>query len=547
MGPIYSLVVHFFNIGHIVVFYLLEENPTLGKSHTAVRIVCAICLHCPRVTWDAEQYNGMKGKLLEISVAMACGFFIQANNKHTLARMRELRDQAISASEDKLTFIAKMRFVFLARRSARPRCRAHTHTHTCRTRALSECSHDLRTPLVGLFGFCEMLKESGLAPKQADTLRVIYFSANLLNHLIANLLDFSRIERGQLTLNSEVFNLHSMIRYLSSFFNEFSRQKRVQLDITVDSTVPRNIRSDKTRLTQIAINLVSNALKFTSTGRNVTVHFATSARCCSEMSRDVAEHQASSLLVMRVHDEGIGISQENIGHLFRPSTISNRPSASEVSGLGLYICSEFARLMKGHICCESKLGVGSTFTFVCPFESANEQFVRQTVTSSGSCDGYMNFQNVVREPNIEEFLKANKILVAEDNKVNQMVITNMLKKLNCTFDIVDDGDQACKQFERSEYFLVLMDMMMPVMDGYEATRRISVSNKFLETKPLIVAVTASVTEKEIEDARAAGCVDVISKPVNVNRLKDAIARAVQNYTRARSRRFTLGAQNVSEL
>ncbi len=141
---------------------------------------------------------------------------------------------------------------------------------------------------------------------------------------------------------------------------------------------------------------------------------------------------------------------------------------------------------------------------------------------------------------LSEFLANEKILVAEDNKVNQMVIANMLRQIGCSFDIANNGEEACRLFEQNNYFLVFMDLMMPVMDGLEATRRITSSSKFIIRQQLIVALTASVTEGEIKEARAAGCSSVLSKPVSNSSLKAAIRAAAKRRMEQMSP-FALGA------
>jgi CheY-like chemotaxis protein len=301
------------------------------------------------------------------------------------------------------------------------------------------------------------------------------------------------------------------------FFTELARQKNVEFLMEVDDSVPTAIVSDKTRFAQIAINLASNALKFTPPGRRVNMRVLTEVDCCAKLHEDIPHQQ---VIAVQVVDEGIGIAKENISKLFRPFFQVEKNSI-EGSGLGLYICRELAHLMKGHICCKSQLAQGSTFTFVSPCEPANLPIPDASALAP--------------PPIALEMMGKYKVLVAEDNKVNQLVISNMLRKIGCSFDIADNGKIACELFEQGEYFLVLMDLMMPVMDGFEATQRISSSIKFALKRPMIVAVTASVSEHEIKQARSCGCVDVLSKPVNVDRLRVAMSAAAQHFARNRTR------------
>ncbi len=328
-------------------------------------------------------------------------------------------------------------------------------------------------------------------------------------------------------LNAEVFDFKSALADLNAFFSEFARQKQINFEMTIGESVPKSIKADKTRLMQIAINLTSNALKFSPIGKSVSIEIDTQTECCGNLAKDIAANQPH--LVIRVRDQAIGISEENIAKLFKPFFQVHKNS-TQGSGLGLYICHELASLMHGHICCQSELGVGSTFTFVSPCESV--QLAEQANEA----------ESTVIDEQVDAVIASQRILVAEDNKVNQLVIANMLKKIGCAFDIVENGELACNQFNEAEYFLVLMDMMMPVMDGYEATHRISESNQFKVKKPMIVALTASVTEQEVNAAREAGCVDVLSKPINLARLRETISSAARKQAVRKSPRFALGRQ-----
>ena len=265
---------------------------------------------------------------------------------------------------------------------------------------------------------------------------------------------------------------------------------------------------------KVIVNFTSNALKFTPAERCVEVFAETGVAqaCCDRMHVDLKPVDRSQLLHVRVIDQGIGISDENISKLFQPFFQVSKNS-TEGSGLGLHICMELSRLLGGHVCCRSKLGYGSTFTFIVPI-----LVIPKAAKKSGSACG----KKSTEDERMIEFLKSERILVAEDNRVNQMVISNMLKQLGCTFDIANNGKEACEMFEERDYFLVLMDLMMPVMDGFEATRRICDSPKFTIRHPLVVALTASVTEAEVNQARNSGCSNVLSKPISRELLDKAI-------------------------
>ena len=303
---------------------------------------------------------------------------------------------------------------------------------------------------------------------------------------------------------------------------------KIQFEMNIDSTLPSRISADKVRLSQILINLANNAIKFTEPGKSVSINVRSygGEQCCNRVGNKIG---AECSMMIQVIDQGIGISNENISNLFQAFYQVARNSI-QGSGLGLHICHELVHLMRGHICCQSQLGQGSTFTVVVPLVRA-------------SVDGESNEWNMEEQRLENEVVSRTKILVAEDNKVNQMVIGNMLKRLNCTFDMVSDGRQACEAFEQGEYFLVLMDLMMPVMDGFEATKRIVSSARYAIKQPRVVALTASVTESEIEAALGSGCHSVVSKPINAEKLRETIHSSAMHYREHNRSNFILGASN----
>jgi CheY-like chemotaxis protein len=253
-------------------------------------------------------------------------------------------------------------------------------------------------------------------------------------------------------------------------------------------------------------------------------------QCCSRVEREL---KAESNMIIEVSDEGIGMSSDSIANLFQAFFQVERNSI-QGSGLGLYICHELVHLMHGHVCCRSELGQGTTFTVVVPLAIPLNRKLVQTINSTQASESESRVNSVMQE---------RRVLVAEDNKVNQMVIASMLKRLNCKFDIVGDGQQAVGAFERGGYFAVLMDLMMPVMDGFEATRRITGSAQYEISRPRVIALTASVTEDEIQAALTSGCHSVISKPVNIERLSEALSDAAHHYRERNRARFMLGTSH----
>ncbi len=310
-----------------------------------------------------------------------------------------------------------------------------------------------------------------------------------------------------------------------------------QLDLA--PSVPRVVHTDETRITQILINLTSNAVKFTNAGRSVRISIDYQSyedvSCCPDFAGTLSP-LGVKFLVVHVTDEGMGISPENVRNLFRPYFQVSQNS-TEGSGLGLFICRGLVKLLGGHICCRSQLGRGSTFNVAIPLKSVDSLAEFSSIDDAPS-------------PEVLNLVANGKILVAEDNRVNQMVIANMLTKLGCKFDIVDDGSKACDRFIEDDYYLVLMDLMMPVMNGFEATRTIIGTTKFAIKRPAIVALTASVTDDEVRQAKEAGCLEILGKPTPIAKLQHIIYSAANSFIArpGNQPRFVLGgAQRVKAL
>ncbi len=244
-------------------------------------------------------------------------------------------------------------------------------------------------------------------------------------------------------------------------------------------------------------------------------------------------------MIVEVSDEGIGMNEESISNLFRPFFQVSRNS-TQGSGLGLYICRELARLMRGHVCCRSELGKGSSFTVVLPIVAGRMESSPPHSMSSISSVSRSKCEMSEGERHVQSIVSRHRVLVAEDNKVNRLVVGNMLKRLGCEYDMCDNGKLALESFEQGDYFLVLMDLMMPVMDGFEATKRILSSAHYAIKRPRIIALTASVTDSEIQAALSSGCHSVISKPVNLEKLRVAIRESALYYHERTRARFALG-------
>jgi signal transduction histidine kinase/ActR/RegA family two-component response regulator len=368
---------------------------------------------------------------------------------------------------------------------------------------LANMSHELRTPMNGIMGMIELATHRATDPKQLDWLNNSKASARHLLSIINDILDFSKIEAGKLELSEDELDVRVLPFNVCSMVAEAANAKGLQLKTEVESLPPR-LQGDSTRLTQALLNLVGNAIKFTRTG-SVTV-------------RTFQEHEDDDSVVLRfeVIDTGIGISQETMGRLFTPFEQADASTVRSFggTGLGLAITRRLAQLMGGDAGVESVVGEGSTFWLT----------VRLRKTDSDSPASVVASETVMAEQ-LRERHTGTRILLVEDNEVNQMVAQAMLEEIGLVCDFAEDGEIAVAKIRDAQpgtYALALMDMQMPRMDGVTATKVI----RQLESgrKIPIVAMTANAFSDDEARCMAAGMNDFVSKPVAPDKLYGALLK-----------------------
>ncbi|MDN0075802.1 ATP-binding protein [Crenobacter sp. SG2303] len=367
---------------------------------------------------------------------------------------------------------------------------------------LATMSHEIRTPMNGVLGMLELLEGSSLDAEQQDTVATIQESAQTLLRLIDDILDFSKIEASKLDINREPVDLRTLIEQVVSLYRETASKGGLYLQRWVAPEVAATVEADPLRIRQILQNFLSNAIKFTPQG-TISVRLTAAGPI----------QDAHQVLIFEVHDNGIGMSPENMARLFEPFTQAESTTTRRFggSGLGLAICRRLAELMGGQVVLESELGKGTIARLQIPVRIMDEQAAVQ--------------RDALEKPLQAAAVNVLPILFVEDNPTNRKLTLKQLQKLGYRADWAENGVEALQKWQRGRYGLILTDCHMPEMDGYQLAREVRHLEQLrgMDRTP-IIACTANAGKEEAMRTQAAGMDDFLTKPLGLMVLSAALGR-----------------------
>ncbi len=545
---------------------LLANRPDEGVSEArTVRNLKGVvvaesrdALHWPLLEKNADIYDsgrkagslvvaGSLWPLLERTAAVALLAALLAAAVFFALRVLPLRalrntvDELVISREQSLQAEDRLRIANLSQRMLQLELSSAEEATRMKSRFIAHMSHEIRTPMNAVIGLSQMVLQGALDPRQRDCIEKVESAGRHLMGIIDDILVFSKVEAGKLAIETVEFQLESVLENLSNLIGQKSSAKGLELVFDVLPEVPRHLVGDPLRLGQILVNFADNAVKFTEQGAIV-------------VSVVVERHMSDqALLRFSVRDTGIGISADVMSKLFESFQQGDATTTRKYggTGLGLAIARRLAALMGGEVGVESEPGKGSEFWFTAPFGIASDRSPVDAAASDKPDRRDVPVESVVPSvlftttvealgsrhavvpsvppprPAVEPTMTgtSGRVLLVEDNEINQLVASMMLTDAGLAVDIAADGSIAVQMVQRSEYNIVLMDMQMPVMDGVQATIEI---RKLPGMKSLpIVALTANVMDDDRKRCMDAGMNDFVSKPINSSALRGVLQRWIR--------------------
>jgi len=452
-------------------------------------------------------------EVLQLAISMTEKWKLYQAAKHHLDDLEKLvqeRTHKVEATNVQLT--SANQSLVSATEAAQKMAEAALVASNAKSEFLANMSHEIRTPMNGVIGMVSFLLETDLTTEQREFASTIKVSADALLFIINDILDFSKIEAGKMTLERVSFDLDETVKNTIELLILQARGKGLNLTYSIKEGTCTALLGDPTRLRQILLNLLGNAIKFTDQGK--------------VWMEIIPLHESGDEIQLQfsVHDTGIGISEEAQKQLFQSFTQADASTTRKYggTGLGLAISRKLVELMGGTLNVTSRLGEGSVFSFTLqlPKQKAAAPEDRPPVAA-------LEYTSNARAATASVVSKGPHVLLAEDGKVNQLVAARLLKQLGCTVDIAENGCEAVEAWRKNHYQVIFMDCHMPEMDGYAATRRIRECEAEQHLSPTqIIALTANTMEGDRELCMAAGMNDFTSKPISKQALDAALKKAV---------------------
>jgi len=431
--------------------------------------------------------------IIDITEVRRLAIELQVKEKKALKRQLEMEKKALKKIEESNNELKE------AKSNAELKRQIAENAVKAKQQFLSNMSHEIRTPMNSIIGFTNIVLKSKLDETQKGYINAIKVSGDALVVLINDILDLAKVDAGKMTFEQIPFNLSVSISTMLQLFETKIKEKNLELLEEFDRTIPQILVGDPMRLRQIILNLLSNAIKFTTEGK-ITMSV-----------RMLEEYAEKATIEFALTDTGIGIPEDRLAQIFNNFEQASRETSRSHggTGLGLAIVKQMVELQGGSIIVKSKVGKGSTFGFVMSFKKPEAETKTET------------------EPEAETktVIKNVKVLVAEDIVLNQLLIKIILEDYGFEVDIVANGKIAIEYLQKNKYDIILMDLQMPEMNGFEAITYIRAQ---MNSKIPVIALTADVTTVDVEKCKALGLNDYISKPIEEKLLYSKIIKCLKN-------------------
>jgi signal transduction histidine kinase len=501
----------------------VETTSAIWKRYPDLQVV--ICTAYSDYSWEEMlQRLGYSDKLvilkkpfdtievLQLAISMTEKWRLYQKTKTHLADLQNVvqeRTSKLQTINSELT--EANRSLMLATEKAQKMAEAALVASKAKGEFLANMSHEIRTPMNGVIGMVNFLLETTLSVEQREYATTVKVSADALLFIINDILDFSKIEAGKMILEKRPFDLRETIKNASELLSFQARSKGLALNYPTEG-FPIHLVGDSNRLRQVLINLMGNAIKFTSEGQ-VTLEVV-----------PLLETDDETQLRFAVSDTGIGICEETQKKLFQSFSQADASTTRKYggTGLGLVISRNLVELMGGTLELTSNVGEGSTFSFMLTFQKTE-----RTEKEAPLPVEVMDFSSVESSAALPEIPSGTRVLLAEDVKINQLIAVRLLQRLGCIVDLAKNGKEAVEAWRNQSYSAILMDFQMPEMDGSQATQLIR-ALELSENRPYtpIIALTANSMEGDRELCMASGMSDFVSKPINQQALGIALKKAV---------------------